>query len=269
MDSQLVEEHPGLPQAQARNSRPDHDAMAAAIERRLQGERERAAAAAAASSNANFDGDHEKRQEFRRMIDPGILRPNPRHIALESLQTLLKLAENIIAHPEDPKYHKFKPTNTTINRLLVEPKGTLEYAVAIGFAPQVENFQPFYVFHKRRMNDLKVGTAMIKEALDRELPKEEHAARKRAEEKAAHEAAVAKVKQAFYDDRKGRAITDERERVARAAAATRRAAGGMSPEPEVQAADYRPRKMPGSGNTLSGSVAQADDDSDEEEDEEE
>ena len=58
---------------------------------------------------------------------------------------------------------------------------------------QVENFQPFYVFNKRRMNDLKIGAAIIKEALDRELPKEEQAARKRAEEKAAHEAAVAKV----------------------------------------------------------------------------
>lgn len=144
----------------------------------------------------------------------------------------------------------------------------------------MENFQPFYVFNKRRLNDLKIGAAIIKEALDRELPKEEKAARKRAEEKAAHEAAVAKVtysgaawtssklmctpqvKQAFYDDRKGRAITDEREREVRAATAARRAAGGMSPEPEV--ADYRPKKMPGSGHTLSGNVIQADEGSDEE-----
>ncbi|TBU49543.1 hypothetical protein BD309DRAFT_947092 [Dichomitus squalens] len=247
--------HPGTTYAQARATRPDHDEVAAAIERRLQAEPERAAAA---SSNATFDGNHEKRQEFRRLIDPGILRPNPRHIALESLQTLLKLAENIIAHPDDPKYQKFKPTNSTINRLLVEPKGTLEYAVAIGFAPQVENFQPFYIWNKRRMNDLKIGAAMIKEALDRELPKEERAARRRAEEKAAEEAAKAKVKQAFYDDRKGRAITDERERTARAAAAARRAAG-LSPEPEVE--DNRPkRRMPGSGNTLSGDVVQPEED---------
>ena len=48
-------------------------------------EREKAAAAAS-SSKATFDENHEKRQEFRRMIDPGILRPNPRHVALESLQ---------------------------------------------------------------------------------------------------------------------------------------------------------------------------------------
>ena len=48
-----------------------------------------------------------------------------------SIQTLLKLAENILAHPDEAKYQKFKPTNSTINRLLVEPKGTLEYAVAV------------------------------------------------------------------------------------------------------------------------------------------
>ena len=46
----------------------------------------------------------------------------------------MKLAENIIAHPDDPKYQKFKPTNATINRLLVEPRGTLEFAVAVSGA---------------------------------------------------------------------------------------------------------------------------------------
>ena len=44
------------------------------------------------------------------------------------------------------------------------------------------------------MNDLRIGAAMIKEALDRETTKEEQAARKKAEEKAAKEAAVAKVR---------------------------------------------------------------------------
>ena len=72
--------------------RPDQSAMAAAIERRLQAERERAAAANATSGHASFDGNHEKRQNFRRMVDPGILRPNPRHIALESLQVRTRSA---------------------------------------------------------------------------------------------------------------------------------------------------------------------------------
>ncbi|RDX55623.1 hypothetical protein OH76DRAFT_755621 [Lentinus brumalis] len=247
----------GLEAPQA--ARPDHDAVAAAIERRLEAEREKAAAAATTPS---FDGNHEKRQEFRRMIDPGILRPNPRKLALESLQTLLKLAENIIAHPDEAKYQKFKPTNPTIQRTLVEPRGTLEYAVALGFRPEVDNFQPFYIWNKRHMNDLQIGAAIIKEALEREVVKEERAQRRKEEEKAAQDAAKAKVKQAFYDDRKGRAIIDERERVAREAAAAKRAAGGMSPEPEP--ADYRPRRMPGSGHTLSGDVIDVDEGSDEE-----
>ncbi|KAI0638195.1 hypothetical protein C8Q77DRAFT_416722 [Trametes polyzona] len=246
--------------AQQPAARPDHDAVAAAIERRLQAERAKAAAAAQPSS---FDGKHEKRQEFRRMIDPGILRPNPRPLALESLQTLLKLAQNIIDHPDEAKYQRFKPTNATIKRVLVDPRGTLEYAVALGFHPQVENFQPYYIFNKRHMDDLRIGAAMIKEALDRELVKEEVDKRKRAEEKAAHEAAVAKVKQAFYDDRKGRAMIDERERIARAAAA----ANPAPPSPAAAAiADYRPRRrMPGSGHTLSGDVVDVDDDESEDE----
>ncbi|KAI0335476.1 hypothetical protein GY45DRAFT_1240298 [Cubamyces sp. BRFM 1775] len=233
----------------AANARPDHDAVAAAIERRLQAEREKAAAAAQSSM---FDGKHEKRQEFRRMIDPGILRPNPRPLALEALQTLLKLAQNIIDHPGEAKYQKFKPTNASIKRLLVDPRGTLEYAVALGFHPQVENFQPYYVFNPRYREDLEIGAAMIKEALERELVKEDREQRRRAEEKAVHEAAVAKVKQAFYDDRKGRAMVDERERTARAAAAANpHRASPASPT----LADYRPkRRMPGSGQTLSGEV---------------
>ncbi|OSD04259.1 hypothetical protein PYCCODRAFT_1433642 [Trametes coccinea BRFM310] len=257
MDSLSTPQSP----SSAAAARPDHDAVAAAIERRLQAEREKAAADAAARGSAFDIRNHEKRQEFRRMIDPGILRPNPRPLALEALQTLLKLAQNIIDHPDEAKYQRFKPTNPNIKRLLVEPRGTLEYAVALGFNPHIENFQPFYVFNTRRMEDLKIGAAMIKEALDRELVKEDREQRRSAEEKAAHEAAVAKVKQAFYDDRKGRALIDERERVTRAAAAANRAAGS-SASPAI--ADYRPkRRMPGSGHTLSGETIELDDDDDE------
>ena len=46
-------------------------------------------------------------------------------------QTLKTLAENILSHPGEEKYKKFKPTNTKIKKTLVDPKGTLEYAVAV------------------------------------------------------------------------------------------------------------------------------------------
>ena len=62
---------------------PVPNAIADAFERKLRTQREQAAAAPTGYSD--FDDNHEKRQNFRRLIDPGIMRPNPRHIALESL----------------------------------------------------------------------------------------------------------------------------------------------------------------------------------------
>lgn len=50
----------------------------------------------------------------------------------KTLKTLLTIAGNVIDHPDEEKYHKFKPTNTAIRRKIVDPKGTLEYAVEVG-----------------------------------------------------------------------------------------------------------------------------------------
>ncbi|OBZ70199.1 hypothetical protein A0H81_10039 [Grifola frondosa] len=234
---------------------PDHSAVAAAVERRIRQEQ----LESPVPHHADFDANHEKRQEFRRMIDPGILRPNPRNVALESLQTLLKLADNILEHPDDTKYQKFKPTNANIKRRLVDPRGTLEYAVALGFHPEVVDFQPFYVFHKRHMSDLRIGAAIIKEALERELPKDEQQLQAKLAEKAAHAAAVAKVKQAFYDDRKSRAMIDQRERQVRAAAAARTSASPPAPA----SPRYTVSPMPGSGHTLRDDAEAAEDFQDE------
>ncbi|TFY51527.1 hypothetical protein EVJ58_g10519 [Rhodofomes roseus] len=152
------------------------------------------------------------------------------------------LAENIAAHPGEDKYKKFKPTNTKIKRVLVDPKGTLEYAVA------VVDFQPFYVFNDRHKQDLEIGLAIIHEVLERELVKQERDERTKRQAKEAEEAAKEKVrtsppttscishltshhppqlKRQFLDDRKSTALRGERERElreARAAAAARRAA---------------------------------------------
>ena len=64
---------------------PNASQVAEAFERKLRRQQEEQRLAQAGSYTA-FDEDHEKRQEFRRMIDPGIMRPNARHVALESLQ---------------------------------------------------------------------------------------------------------------------------------------------------------------------------------------
>ena len=84
------------------------------------------------------------------------------------------------------------------------------------------------------------------------------------------------MKQAFYDDRKGRAVVDERERVVRAAQEARRAAGEL-PEPSTRGGPAgrgrgggrgrAKRSMPGAGQTLSGEIVPAEKDASEGEDE--
>ncbi|KAF9057603.1 hypothetical protein BJ165DRAFT_1421752 [Panaeolus papilionaceus] len=220
------------------------DALAAAAERRLrQDEQSRGLTA------AQMAAQHDKRQLFRRLIDPGIVRPNPKEQASRSLKILLTISENLIKEPGNPKYQKFKPTNSIIKRDLVEPKGALEYAIEMGFRPEVENFQPFYVFNPRRIEDLKIGAAMLKEYVDLETEKEERRALAKKNEKAAKEAAAERVKLAFMDDRQTKQMRDEMEkvtrdaRIARAqAAAASSSRASMSPVPD--------ELMPGSGHLL-------------------
>jgi len=236
---------------------PSSSAIAEAIERRLrQREQTHGTTQANPTIYAPFDEHHEKRQEFRRLVDPNILRPNPRPIALEALNILCQLADNILKDSEDPKFHRFKPTNPKIKKYLVDSKGTIELARALGFEPEVDNFQPFYVFKKRKMMDLRIGSSVIKEILQQENLKEEQTARARAMEKAAAEAAVAKVKLAFMDDRKSTANRDQREKELRAARGGKKSA--ISPRSTDSGRQSREdSEMPGTGQTLSGVIPES------------
>jgi hypothetical protein len=54
--------------------------------------------------------------------------------------------------------------------------------------------QPYYTFNPKRMDDLRVGAAIIREAFDLESEKLGRAQRAREEEKAARAAATEKVR---------------------------------------------------------------------------
>ena len=63
----------------------------AALERRLSPPHSHAQAAAATPQDPQpFDDNHAKRNEFRRLVDPGIVRPNSKDVALRSLRVNLK-----------------------------------------------------------------------------------------------------------------------------------------------------------------------------------
>jgi hypothetical protein len=49
------------------------------------------------------------------------------------VSVVLKVIDNITAHPEDPKYRKMKLSNATIKRKIVDVNGGLELMRALGF----------------------------------------------------------------------------------------------------------------------------------------
>jgi len=226
--------------------------LAAAAERRLQQHR------GPSASELQFSGaEHELRQKFRRLIDPGILRPNAKDQALASLKTLLTISENLLREPDNPKFQQFKPTNSLIKRNLIDPKGTVEYARELGFYPEVKDFQPYYTFNPRKTQNLRIGADMLREAVDLGSEKEARAAQAKKEEKTVADAAAEKIRLAFEDDRKMKLLRDELEkerRDARIAAAARRAemreVAPQVPSNQEDDEEEEDDMMPGSGNVL-------------------
>ncbi|KIJ56665.1 hypothetical protein M422DRAFT_22814 [Sphaerobolus stellatus SS14] len=175
-----------------------------------------------------FQQERDLRQSFRRLLDPGIMRGLEKKTALASIKTLLTIAENLLNHPENEKFHQFKPTNTIIKRNLVEVKGALEYAVEMGFRAEVKDLQPFYLWNSHRAAELRVGASVLREALERESEKEQRSTRAKQDQKAQVELQAKQIKLAFEDDRKRRALHDKMEKERREALA---AAGGVAHPP--------------------------------------
>jgi len=232
---------PGSPRSQP-DSVSNH-ALAAAAELRTR-------QATPQLTAAQMAAEHEKRQKFRRLLDPGITRPNSKEQALSSLKTLLTITENLLREPNNPKFQQFKPTNSIIKRDLVGPKGALEFAIELGFRPEVQNFQPLYTFNQRHIEDLRIGGRILKDYIDLETGKQERAARSKKNEKAAIEAAAEKVKLAFIDDRRSRLLQNEMEKEQRAArdlAVAKQAAIQQSSSSDPTSPET---SMPGSGHVL-------------------
>ncbi|KAF5369925.1 hypothetical protein D9758_001015 [Tetrapyrgos nigripes] len=226
------------------------DALAAAAERRTQSTSE-------GPSHAELMVQHEKRQAFRRLIDPGIMRPNAEPQAYKSLETLLKISDNLIREPENPKYQRFKTTNSIIQEQIIKPKGTVEYLRELGFKPTIEDFQPYYSFMPSRMEDLKIGNMILREAFDLQTKKKEQASvTKMTQKEMAQEAAdkardfvaylvgsslrlFLQVKLAFMEDRRRKQELEEREKQLREIRAARATA---SPPPQQTAPSTRTRQ---------------------------
>ncbi|KAG8966092.1 hypothetical protein FRC03_012504 [Tulasnella sp. 419] len=174
------------------------------------------------NTDDRWEREHEQRQKFRRLVDPGIVRYNDKKTANEAIDCLLKLCDNILNHPGEEKYRRFKPTNTRIKALLVDPKGTLEYVQELGFRHTVENFQPYYAWtpNVKNADGLRIGAFVLREFQVHIVEKEEREKHAKEDKEAAAKAAAEKVKLAFKEDRKTKALADQFERERREARLT-------------------------------------------------
>ncbi|KAG8837228.1 hypothetical protein FRC18_009748 [Serendipita sp. 400] len=168
-----------------------------------------------------FARERETRLEFRRLVDPGIARGNTPARFEETLKVLSKIADNLLSDIGNEKYRRFKPTNNLIKKHLVEVKGALEYAVALGFRAEVEHFQPYYTFldTPKNRDNLRIGASVLTETLERIIQKAEHEKLNRVDPKAVQREIAQKVKMAYEDDRKEKKRRDDIERQAREARA--------------------------------------------------
>ncbi|KAI0375645.1 hypothetical protein BV20DRAFT_7359 [Pilatotrama ljubarskyi] len=159
----------------------------------------------------DFDPEHDDRQRFRKRIDRDIIAANSLGVALQSLRTVLKLAENILAEPTNERFRRFRITNDTVRRSIMEPRGVLQLVVDLGFREKAENYNPCYVFNAKAMNQLRIGASMIKEALARESLREDES-EKIAREHAERQEAWQRARLQIQDDRKSVAARAQRER---------------------------------------------------------
>jgi len=175
----------------------------------------------------------DEKKAFRRIIIAQIERHNDDRVSIESVKVLLKLASNILHNPGEQKYQQFRTTNSIIQRHLVEPKGALEYAVAMGFRLEVQNFQMIYIFKPTpdNMNSLRNGADCLNEVVLRHADAAERAQRANEAEKEAKAHRQELVRLAYEDDRKEKKVRDEMEKQRREAVAARAALEAVQDAP--------------------------------------
>nr|ODN93824.1 hypothetical protein L204_05010 [Cryptococcus depauperatus CBS 7855] len=111
--------------------------------------------------------DRETRIKFGRLLDRGIVRDNGYREAAEAVETLLKMATNILAS-DDAKYQTIKASNALLQRRVLAVKGGHEYLIALGFRTQTVDFVKQYRFERtlRAVHVLEMGAGVLRDHLE-------------------------------------------------------------------------------------------------------
>ena len=154
---------------------------------------------------ASDDAVSEARKKVLRALDAKVSQQED-SVALAAIETALKLANNIVEHPSEPKYRRFRSNNPGISRKLLHVPGGPDLLLALGFRTTVHEFEEVWVVEDEPNLSRSLGeaTIVLEHYLDLTRKKIERAAHLR-REKMANESEVRKATlQQIEEDKRDR-----------------------------------------------------------------
>uniref|UniRef100_A0A7S2I9J7 PUB domain-containing protein n=1 Tax=Haptolina brevifila TaxID=156173 RepID=A0A7S2I9J7_9EUKA len=133
-------------------------------------------------------------------------------VALAAIELALKIINNIISHPSDPKYKKIRANNPAISQKLIRCPGGQDLLLALGFHVKVFEFEEHWMADEGPllMRTLAESTQVLENYRDLARKKIERSAKQKAEKLANLNDERLRTLQAIEDDKVERR---ERERM--------------------------------------------------------
>ncbi|KNC97752.1 uncharacterized protein SPPG_06753 [Spizellomyces punctatus DAOM BR117] len=100
--------------------------------------------------------------QLRRLVDAHILHENTAQAAQKCLETLQKIATNILNNRTNTKYFSLKDSNQHLQNTILKQKGGQDALVLMGFRKRVKEFEAQWVFEDG-LEKLAVAVDVFKE----------------------------------------------------------------------------------------------------------
>mmetsp|Transcript_20146 Transcript_20146/g.46500 ORF Transcript_20146/g.46500 Transcript_20146/m.46500 type:complete len:195 (-) Transcript_20146:294-878(-) len=147
----------------------------------------------------------EARKMIMRVLDTKLTQQDAPS-ALQALRLALKLASNILDHPDEPKFNKFKASNPAISSKLFRVPGGPELVREMGFRPLVIQFEEWFQadvspFGMRVLGEARDGLSHYEQRIAAELAARESERRMRLAGESKERMQILKQ---IQDDKEGR-----------------------------------------------------------------
>ena len=135
--------------------------------------------------------------------------------ALACIETALKLVNNVVQNPSEPKYRRIRSNNPAISKRLLRCPGGQDLLLALGFRTKVMEFEEMWIVEEAPtlQRVLAEGAIILERYLGLTREKIERTAKQRAERMANMNEDRARTLQAIEEDKAERAAK-QREREA-------------------------------------------------------